>query len=129
MYFLFFFFKQKTAYEMRISDWSSDVCSADLQPPSLAITGFDERHCIFRANAKATDLDYTHRSLTPLFNAKIFAKRLGQRLAALRAEAADRKSVVLGKSVYVRVDIGGRRIIKKKKCLKTNNRNNKQRRS
>src|SRR3546814_2205963 len=30
MFFLFFFFKQKTAYEMRISDWSSDVCSSDL---------------------------------------------------------------------------------------------------
>src|SRR3546814_8433863 len=29
---LYFFFKQKTAYEMRISDWSSDVCSSDLQP-------------------------------------------------------------------------------------------------
>src|SRR3546814_2711968 len=29
--FLFFFFKQKTAYEMRISDWSSDVCSSDLE--------------------------------------------------------------------------------------------------
>src|SRR3546814_5807259 len=32
MYSLFlFFFKQKTAYEMRISDWSSDVCSSDLE--------------------------------------------------------------------------------------------------
>src|SRR3546814_10880131 len=30
-YSFFFFFKQKTAYEMRISDWSSDVCSSDLQ--------------------------------------------------------------------------------------------------
>src|SRR3546814_4510675 len=29
--FIFFLFKQKTAYEMRISDWSSDVCSSDLQ--------------------------------------------------------------------------------------------------
>src|SRR3546814_16808536 len=29
-----FFFKQKTAYEMRISDWSSDVCSSDLRTPS-----------------------------------------------------------------------------------------------
>src|SRR3546814_21063429 len=28
---MFFFFKQKTAYEMRISDWSSDVCSSDLE--------------------------------------------------------------------------------------------------
>src|SRR3546814_3012365 len=32
--FLFFFFKQKTAYEMRISDWSSDVCSSDLRGPT-----------------------------------------------------------------------------------------------
>src|SRR3546814_1530461 len=30
----FFFFKQKTAYEMRISDWSSDVCSSDLRRQS-----------------------------------------------------------------------------------------------
>src|SRR3546814_8987936 len=30
-FYVFFFFKQKTAYEMRISDWSSDVCSSDLQ--------------------------------------------------------------------------------------------------
>src|SRR3546814_10041015 len=29
--FVFFFFKQKTAYEMRISDWSSDMCSSDLR--------------------------------------------------------------------------------------------------
>src|SRR3546814_4989468 len=31
----FFFFKQKTAYEMRISDWSSDVCSSDLRAHHL----------------------------------------------------------------------------------------------
>src|SRR3546814_3944215 len=37
IYVFFFFFKQKTAYEMRISDWSSDVCSSDLTTlPSLA---------------------------------------------------------------------------------------------
>src|SRR3546814_14385921 len=30
LFLVFFFFKQKTAYEMRISDWSSDVCSSDL---------------------------------------------------------------------------------------------------
>src|SRR3546814_1092640 len=34
----FFFFKQKTAYEMRISDWSSDVCSSDL---AVASAGFE----------------------------------------------------------------------------------------
>src|SRR3546814_18709602 len=33
--FWFFFFKQKTAYEMRISDWSSDVCSSDLRHADL----------------------------------------------------------------------------------------------
>src|SRR3546814_11571724 len=32
-WFVFFFVKQKTAYEMRISDWSSDVCSSDLRLP------------------------------------------------------------------------------------------------
>src|SRR3546814_12586824 len=41
-----FFFKQKTAYEMRISDWSSDVCSSDLraarQAPGVAIRLWEE---------------------------------------------------------------------------------------
>src|SRR3546814_11513482 len=35
-YYMFFFFKQKTAYELRISDWSSDVCSSDLREVQLA---------------------------------------------------------------------------------------------
>src|SRR3546814_4139955 len=34
---MFFFFKQKTAYELRISDWSSDVCSSDLTKASRAV--------------------------------------------------------------------------------------------
>src|SRR3546814_3170142 len=43
----FFFFKQKTAYEMRISDWSSDVCSSDLSlqralSPSTPATLYNE---------------------------------------------------------------------------------------
>src|SRR3546814_1630318 len=42
---LFFFFKQKTAYEMRISDWSSDVCSSDLPLNEL------------RRKIKARDID------------------------------------------------------------------------
>src|SRR3546814_12255411 len=36
-----FFFKQKTAYEMRISDWSSDVCSSDLVADVARLTGFN----------------------------------------------------------------------------------------
>src|SRR3546814_5178611 len=37
---VFFFFKQKTAYEMRISDWSSDVCSSDLMSAAFVAHGF-----------------------------------------------------------------------------------------
>src|SRR3546814_5158012 len=39
MIILLFFFKQKTAYEMRISDWSSDVCSSDLFNERIRIAG------------------------------------------------------------------------------------------
>src|SRR3546814_3955373 len=48
--FLFFFFKKKTAYEMRISDWSSDVCSSDLpdapeqESIDARLTGTDGRN-------------------------------------------------------------------------------------
>src|SRR3546814_8637172 len=49
---VFFFFKQKTAYEMRISDWSSDVCSSDLRENAMQLTAaqladFDERGFLF----------------------------------------------------------------------------------
>src|SRR3546814_3411855 len=39
--FSFYVFKQKTAYEMRISDWSSDVCSSDLSTPGRNTTTYD----------------------------------------------------------------------------------------
>src|SRR3546814_9197482 len=41
MLLLFFFFKQKTAYELRISDWSSDVCSSDLAPQFAQFIKFE----------------------------------------------------------------------------------------
>src|SRR3546814_4974570 len=40
----FFFFKQKTAYEMRISDWSSDVCSSDLVAPGAGADFVASKH-------------------------------------------------------------------------------------
>src|SRR3546814_4713116 len=40
----FFFFKQKTAYEMRISDWSSDVCSSDLTARGVTVVAVDQDH-------------------------------------------------------------------------------------
>src|SRR3546814_4853627 len=51
----FFFFKQKTAYEMRISDWSSDVCSSDLIPsgqPSIDLAD-REGHARIGSNERA----------------------------------------------------------------------------
>src|SRR3546814_17368575 len=40
---MFFFFKQKTAYEMRISDWSSDVCSSDLPVAGTGLQALEGR--------------------------------------------------------------------------------------
>src|SRR3546814_8020198 len=51
--FCFFFFKQKTAYEMRISDWSSDVCSSDLTLRRIAEGGAD----VFYTGALAHEID------------------------------------------------------------------------
>src|SRR3546814_8465853 len=49
---IFFFFKQKTAYEMRISDWSSDVCSSDLPGyTSLIDPDFPAKFAAFAARA------------------------------------------------------------------------------
>src|SRR3546814_1535585 len=52
---LFFFFKQKTAYEMRISDWSSDVCSSDLYKAILR--GLAKLSGTHRAGRLAPDFD------------------------------------------------------------------------
>src|SRR3546814_19603955 len=83
---------QKTAYEMRISDWSSDVCSSDLSR---------QDESIFRQGADPV--------------------ALCRRLAISRSSyGADRKSVVAGKSVSVRVGLGGRRIIQKNVEISSN---------
>src|SRR3546814_16724268 len=57
---VFFFFKQKTAYEMRISDWSSDVCSSDLAP--RALTG---EHCSHRIDASRSASHATGSTFCP----------------------------------------------------------------
>src|SRR3546814_2644924 len=66
--FIFFFFKQKTAYEMRISDWSSDVCSSDLikecHLPGVELAGcrFDDAvldTVTFWQQTRLTDVAFT----------------------------------------------------------------------
>src|SRR3546814_1989977 len=57
--FFVFFFKQKTAYEMRISDWSSDVCSSDLDRITPNAAEWDEKHIFPRDVIKeAADLGF-----------------------------------------------------------------------
>src|SRR3546814_14597723 len=57
MFSVFFFFKQKTAYEMRISDWSSDVCSSDLRPAPAA--RFPDDVCAGLQRTRLTFMDHT----------------------------------------------------------------------
>src|SRR3546814_19116028 len=101
-----FFFKQKTAYERRISDWSSDVCSSDLE---------EILHC--RPGAGAGDgearQDIARRRRDDAGGAVVGPP--GELVEHPdEEELRDRKSVVWGKSVSVLVDIGGSRIINKK---------------
>src|SRR3546814_8390753 len=65
---LFFFFKQKTAYEMRISDWSSDLCSSDLveRGQVLAKPGSITPHTYFEAEVYVLSKDEGGRH-TPFF--------------------------------------------------------------
>src|SRR3546814_18331197 len=99
---------------MRISDWSSDVCSSDLPSGQGLIDGADVRErprrrrtCVAGRSGSAIDAD-------PLPGAGRAAGS-GEGGMTQADLATDRKSVVEGKSVSVRVDLGGRRIIKKEK--------------
>src|SRR3546814_19209885 len=123
---------------MRISDWSSDVCSSDLlgninvfrTETRLIKGGASCKH--FRRFApldrkrrrkhfKAVFWPWFHRcrpqhDLRPSHFARLFLGSKDQRHAAPRgAEEQDRKRVGEGKDVSVRVELGGSRIIKKKK--------------
>ena len=56
--FLFFFFKQKTAYEIKECDWSSDVCSSDLKTTLLVIEDYpDTVDLIHRILSKQFDIE------------------------------------------------------------------------
>src|SRR3546814_19163019 len=99
---------------MRISDWSSDVCSSDLlalqfrRYPHAQVYIFDKG---FSARAAVLAMGGAHHALGLGSD--------GPDSEGALAFQPDRKSVVSGKSVSVRVDLGGRRIIKKKKKKKT----------
>src|SRR3546814_3317624 len=59
---MFFFFKQKTAYEMRISDWSSDVCSSDLRARPGTQVSLRPGAGVFRATRPASSACWAENS-------------------------------------------------------------------
>src|SRR3546814_11553061 len=64
MFLVFFFFKQKTAYEMRISDWSSDVCSSDL-PTTSSVRRCRPHPCSAAASTSGTEKFSSRSWLAP----------------------------------------------------------------
>src|SRR3546814_17164291 len=102
---------------MRISDWSSDVCSSDLELPNGVFqVQVIEHHRIQVTHQRAKSVLQIEAMLLKVRRGianGVGLVRLDAQQTGPRAE--DRKSVVKGKSVSVRVDLGGRRIIKKKK--------------
>src|SRR3546814_8534209 len=100
----FLFFKQKTAYEMRIRDWGSDVCSSDLRkrvgshPRSRSLLARQREESAASAHLR-------HRVADERRAARLPAPPRGGRQA--RPPQAGRKSGVWGRRVSVRVDLGG----------------------
>src|SRR3546814_11022934 len=113
---MLFFFKQKTAYEMRISDWSSDVCSSDLeQLEQRSHEGDNRKHG--RAEDDSGDEVFATEIETRERVRREHADDQGEQRG--RASDEDRKRDVEGKRVSVRVDPRGRRSNKKQNKRKT----------
>src|SRR3546814_20425154 len=112
---------------MRISDWSSDVCSSDLfadaDTAQLLAQRVPLEHAFESQEVRhgGRELDVRCRAdhaAVPDVRREAHVKRLRKRGDMPAFRDADRKSVVWGKSVSGRVDLGGRRIMKKKKLNK-----------
>src|SRR3546814_16623338 len=113
-----FFFKQKTAYDLRISDWSSDVCSSGLRDSRDISSNRPPMPTLGARSANKSNDEPT----TTANNIKMNTPRRGS-VAKVCTDVKDRKSVVKGKRVSVRGDLGGRRIIKKSKTTVSKKKN------
>src|SRR3546814_13435804 len=116
-----FFFKQNTAYELLISDWSSDVCSSD-----LFAAFFSGRCDAFTADASLLAATRATNARNPddftILPEIISQEPLGPMVRHGADQWLDRKRVWEGKRVSVRVELGGRSNIKKNKFInKANN--------
>src|SRR3546814_15937382 len=84
MLLIVFFFKQKTAYEMRISDWSSDVCSSDLTPAPGVVSPINGQMMLDRTAHKPPKcymdceqdvVDWIYEPLSEADRVRIFANK------------------------------------------------------
>src|SRR3546814_8416124 len=96
---LFFFFKQKTAYEMRISDWSSDVCSSDLDMSKTLAKSFKKTGIEIMTGSEVTQVDPSGKTCKVTVKSKSGTQDLEAEivLSAVGVSAnleKDRKSVV-----------------------------------
>src|SRR3546814_1221476 len=110
---MFFFFNQKTAYEMRISDWSSDVCSSDLLNITITYTSVATRWR--HGNSDLATAKLTKRYIDGL---KPAAKRYPVYDAELKGFGVIvLPSGIISYIVEYRPDGGGRNVAKKKMTL------------
>src|SRR3546814_12358016 len=108
---------------MRISDWSSDVCSSDLYDAGISWRRAERQPASFvrQILRRLWPSEFSHIGPRDRVGegacSQPRAEGVGSpaRYTSALRRLPDRKSVVSGKSVSVRVDLGGRRIIKKKK--------------
>src|SRR3546814_11377973 len=99
----FFFFKQKTAYEMRISDWSSDVCSSDLVSTSFSLRrSISKRRAIIFCK-QLVDLDDQVVAFEPDMEIAVFESLCAEKLAF----SDPRFAFQTGALLVVRADVSG----------------------
>src|SRR3546814_16386113 len=119
----FFFFKQKTAYEMRISDWSSDVCSSDLPEEQIQAL-LQGAHQVLLFGYPDAPVQALLGALQKQAQPAVLLVPSGVCPALVRGQqGTEIGRASCRESVSVRVDLGGRRIIKKKnnKMIQTRN--------
>src|SRR3546814_11018675 len=113
---------------MRISDWSSDVCSSDLEGRPMGVIANNPLHLAGAIDADGADKAARFMQLCDAYDLPILflcdtpgimvgpdAEQTALVRHVSRLFVTDRKSVGSGKRVSVRVDLGGRGVLKKKK--------------